>query len=71
MTVAFGTYVYLYGGGKVVPATYSISSDLTTITITPTSPLATNTLYYIYAYYVQNLAGGQTTTSSYFYTGAT
>jgi hypothetical protein len=64
------SYVQLYWSGGVVPATYTYSADLTTITITPKAPLQANTNYTIYAYYVQDLAGNQSSSySSSFTTG--
>lgn len=54
------SYVYLYNSSAgIISATYSYSSDLKTITITPNATLAANTGYTVYAYYVQDLAGNQ------------
>ena len=56
LSVDFTNYVFLYSGG-VIPTTATFSPDYMTITLTPVSQLSAFTTYYIYSYYVQDLAG--------------
>ena len=74
---ATNTYVWSYVNNAMVPVTYTWSSDLTSVTMTPTSYSATPPVYLFanseYNYYCQSaidLTGNsQSNASSYFYTG--
>jgi len=50
-------YCGYYGQQYQVPATVSWSADQTTVFIVPTSSLAVGTTYYLYSYYLTDLAG--------------
>ena len=72
------TYLYSYVTNASVPVTYTWSSDLTSVTMTPTSYSAVppvylfaNSEYYYYCQSAIDLTGnGQSNSSSYFYTGS-
>ncbi|WP_263376654.1 Ig-like domain-containing protein [Granulicella aggregans] len=66
-----GTYLYDYAASAKVPVTYSFSSDLMSVTMTPTSALAANSNFYYYCNYAIDLTGnGQSGGSVYFTTGS-
>jgi hypothetical protein len=66
-----GVYLYSYVNNANVPVTYTWSSDLTAVTMTPVSPLFANAEYNYYCYYAIDLTGnGQSNNNSYFYTGS-
>jgi hypothetical protein len=66
-----GTYVWSYVTNAVVPVTYTFSSDLTAVTMTPTSPLYAGSQYSYYCYYATDLTGnGQSNNWVEFYTGS-
>jgi hypothetical protein len=66
-----GTYLYSYVTNAVVPVTYRIAADMMAVTMTPTSPLFTNSEYYYYCTNAVDLTGNaQSNGSSYFYTGS-
>jgi hypothetical protein len=55
-----GIYLRFVNTGIAVPATFSFSADYRTVTLTPTTPLASGTQYYlqvVYSYGVSDLAG--------------
>jgi hypothetical protein len=65
-----GTYVYSYVTNASVPVTYTFSSDLMSVTMTPTSPLFANSQYQYQCYNAIDLTGnGQSNNYAYFYTG--
>jgi len=68
------TYIYSYVAGgnnwATDPWTYTWSSDLTSVTMTPIAPLFTNSQYYYACYNAIDLTGnGQSNTNAGFYTG--
>jgi LEA14-like dessication related protein len=68
------TYIYSYVAGAnnwaTDPWTYTWSSDLTSVTMTPTSPLFANSQYYYACYNAIDLTGnGQSNSNTGFYTG--
>jgi hypothetical protein len=66
-----GLYIYTYANGVKFPSTVSLSSDMMTATIAPTSPLAANTQYIYYCNNAIDLTGNaQSNTSAGFYTGS-
>ncbi len=66
-----GTFVWSYSANARVPVTYSFASDLMAVTMTPTSPLATNSEFYYSCQDAYNLTGtAQSGTTSSFYTGS-
>ena len=68
---AGNTYVYSYVNGTTIPVTYTWSSDLMTVTMTPTSPLFANSQYYYACQGAIDLTGnGQNNNSAGFVTGA-
>jgi hypothetical protein len=65
-----GTYVYSYVANASVPVTYTFSTDLMSVTMTPTSPLFANSEYRYYCNSAIDLTGnGQSNNSVYFYAG--
>jgi len=67
-----GFYVYSYVNNARIPVTYNISSDLMSVTITPTSQLFADVEYAYYCNNAIDLTGNaQSSTSAYFYTGST
>ena len=63
------TYLYSYVTNAVVPVTYSLSSDMMTLTMVPLAPLFANSEYNYYCYNALDLTGNaQQNGSSYFYT---
>jgi hypothetical protein len=64
------TYIYSYVNSATIPFTYTWSSDLMTVTLTPTTPLFANAQYYYQCYSAIDLTGnGQSNGWSGFYTG--
>jgi hypothetical protein len=68
------TYIYSYVAGgnnwAIDPWTYTWSSDLTSVTMTPTTPLLADAQYYYTCYNAIDLTGnGQSNGSAGFYTG--
>jgi hypothetical protein len=68
------TYIYSYVAGgnnwATDPWTYTWSSDLTSVTMTPVSPLFANSQYYYACYNAIDLTGnGQSNSNTGFYTG--
>jgi hypothetical protein len=67
-----GLYIYSYGTSAHVPLNpYTFSSDLMTVTMTPTTALPANTQYYMACYNAIDLTGnGQSNSNVGFYTGS-
>jgi hypothetical protein len=67
-----GLYIYSYGTSAHVPLNpFTYSSDLMTVTMTPTTALPANTEYYMACYNAIDLTGnGQSNSNEYFYTGS-
>jgi len=67
---ASNTYVYSYVTSADIPVTYTWASDLMSVTMTPTTPLYSNTQYYYYCGGAIDLTGnGMSATDAVFYTG--
>jgi hypothetical protein len=71
---ASGVYVYSYVTSAAIPVTYTLSSDLMSVTMTPTTPLFTNSEYYYTCQNAIDLTGNAQNNNywyyySYFYTG--
>jgi hypothetical protein len=65
-----GTYVYSYVANASIPVTYTFSSDMMSVTMTPTSPLFANSEYVYRCNSAIDLTGNaQSGASAYFYTG--
>jgi hypothetical protein len=66
-----GTHIYSYTTGTNVPVTYTFASDLMSVTMKPTSPLAANQQFADVCYYAIDLTGnGQSNNYVYFDTGS-
>jgi hypothetical protein len=64
------TYIYSFVTNATIPFTYTWSTDLMSVTMTPTTPLFTNSQYYYYCYGGIDLTGnGMSGNYVYFYTG--
>jgi hypothetical protein len=64
------TYVYSYTSSGIIPVTYTWASDLMAVTMTPTTPLFSNSAYYYYCGGAIDLTGnGMSAAQSYFTTG--
>jgi hypothetical protein len=66
-----GLFVWSYVANAAVPATITVSADMMSATITPTTPLYGNTQYYYACYYALDLTGNaQGNVNASFYTGS-
>ncbi|MGA3371748.1 MAG: Ig-like domain-containing protein [Terracidiphilus sp.] len=68
---ASNTYIYSYVNNGNIPVTFTWSSDLMTVTMTPTTPLFADSQYVYYCNSALDLTGnGQQNNSAGFYTGS-
>ncbi|MFZ1084781.1 MAG: Ig-like domain-containing protein [Terracidiphilus sp.] len=68
---AGNTFIYSYVNSANIPVTYTWSTDLTSVTMTPVTPLFADSQYYYACYNAIDLTGnGQNNANSGFYTGS-
>jgi len=65
------TFVYSYVNSANIPVSYTWSTDLTSVTMTPVTPLFANSEYYYACYSAIDLTGNsQNNANAWFYTGS-